>query len=158
MTDYPTLDVIVPGPCEPKGRPRVRRRGQHVRLYTPKVTEDYEERVAAYARLAAAELGGWVVGRRVPLRLEVEVVCRRPGRLWRKVDDNGERAPVTVRPDLDNYVKSILDGLQRAELFADDAQVVELSARKVYGRILDRENKGQEGPFARVRLSVVACL
>jgi hypothetical protein len=51
-----------------------------------------------------------------------------------------------------------LDGLQRAELFEDDAQVVELSARKVYGQILDRENKGQEGPFARVRLSVVAAL
>jgi Holliday junction resolvase RusA-like endonuclease len=116
MTAYPTLDLVIPGPCEPKGRPRVARRGAHVRLYTPKATEDYEERVAAYARLAAAELGGWVVGRRVPLRLEVEVVCRRPGRLWRRVDDNGERAPVCTRPDLDNYVKSILDPFVRVRL------------------------------------------
>ena len=55
MTEYPTLDLIVPGPCEPKGRPRVRRRGAHVRLYTPQATEAYEERVAAHARRAAAE-------------------------------------------------------------------------------------------------------
>ncbi len=158
MTEYPTLDLIVPGPCEPKGRPRVRRRGAHVRLYTPQATEAYEERIAAHARRAAAELGGWVVGRRVPLRLEVEVVCQRPKGLFRRIDDNGERAPKTTRPDLDNYVKSILDGLQRAQLFADDAQVVELAARKVYGRILDRKERAQEGPFARVRLSVIGML
>lgn len=158
MTTYPELAFAIPGPCEPKGRPRISRRGKGFRVHTPTKTLEYERKVAGYARLAARDVGGWKVGARVPLRLKVEIVCRRPVRLFRKVDDNGERPPKATRPDLDNYVKSILDGLQLAELFEDDAQVIEISARKVFGKILDRENKAEEGPFVWCVLSVVPAL
>ncbi len=36
------------------------------------------------------------------------------------------------RPDLDNLTKAVLDGLQ-GRVFSDDAQIVELVVRKVYG-------------------------
>lgn len=158
MTTFPELAFAIPGPCEPKGRPRISRRGKGFRVHTPTKTLEYERKVASYARLAARDVGGWKVGARVPLRLEVEVVCHRPKRLFRKVDDNGERPPKATRPDLDNYVKSILDGLQLAELFEDDAQVVEIAAKKQIAKILDRENTLQEGAFAWVVLSVVPAL
>ena len=39
---------------------------------------------------------------------------------------------VSVRPDLDNYVKLLLDVLNRW-FYVDDSQVVKLQAEKVYG-------------------------
>ncbi len=42
---------------------------------------------------------------------------------------------VSVRPDLDNYCKLLLDLLQgKDRYFIDDSQVVKLQAEKVYGR------------------------
>lgn len=43
------------------------------------------------------------------------------------------RAAPSVRPDLDKLLRAVLDGLAMAGAFADDAQVTEISARKVYG-------------------------
>lgn len=37
-----------------------------------------------------------------------------------------------VRPDLDNYIKSVLDGANGV-LWLDDAQIVSLMAKKLYG-------------------------
>lgn len=42
--------------------------------------------------------------------------------------------PHTVRPDADNLVKSLLDSLTRAGVWADDAQVYDLRVRKWRGR------------------------
>lgn len=39
--------------------------------------------------------------------------------------------PAPSRPDIDNYVKALFDGLN-GTVFADDAQVVDIRARKVY--------------------------
>lgn len=155
MTDYPTLSFVVSGDPVAKGRPRVARRGNQTMVYTDQTTRDFEQSVAAAARRAADDAGGWTVGRRVPLRLVVEVVCRRPKDRYRIADDNGERAPKTTRPDLDNYLKSLIDGLQGADLFADDAQIVEIQARKSYAQILNRRERASEGPFCWVSLSVL---
>ena len=40
---------------------------------------------------------------------------------------------VSVRPDLDNYCKLLLDVLNKG-FYVDDSQVVKLQAEKVYGR------------------------
>ena len=41
---------------------------------------------------------------------------------------------VSVRPDIDNYCKLLLDILQgKDRYFVDDSQVVKLQAEKVYG-------------------------
>lgn len=38
----------------------------------------------------------------------------------------------TVKPDLDKLVRAVLDGLTRAAVFIDDAQVIEIQATKCY--------------------------
>ena len=40
---------------------------------------------------------------------------------------------VSVRPDLDNYLKLLLDVMNKG-FYVDDSQVVKLQAEKVYGR------------------------
>lgn len=50
---------------------------------------------------------------------------------YRRVDANTDAIPVTKKPDIDNIVKSILDGLN-AVAFQDDKQVYSISAKKFY--------------------------
>ena len=45
-----------------------------------------------------------------------------------------EKIWADVRPDLDNLIKAILDGLQNARFFRDDARVVWIEARKQYSQ------------------------
>jgi hypothetical protein len=68
---FPVLSFIVPGEAVPKGRPRFFLRAGRVRVITPERTIAYEKRVAAAARAAAKALGGWTVGQRVPLAVDV---------------------------------------------------------------------------------------
>jgi Holliday junction resolvase RusA-like endonuclease len=52
--------------------------------------------------------------------------------------DNPQQLPspwATRRPDLDNYCKLMLDALQRAGFYNDDAQIVRLVASKVHGEV-----------------------
>ena len=59
-------------------------------------------------------------------------MLRRPGRLNRRSVDPGE-AWHSVRPDLDNLVKSALDALQLSgRFFRDDSQISVLNCRKYY--------------------------
>ena len=43
-----------------------------------------------------------------------------------------KRTYPTVKPDVDKLARAILDGITDAAIWADDAQVVELSIRKTY--------------------------
>jgi Holliday junction resolvase RusA-like endonuclease len=128
-----------------------------MRAVTPKKTREYEQLVEAYARRAAVEADGWRVGARVPLELEVLFVFRRPKNQFRICDEGGRSHKVT-KGDLDNHIKAVLDGLQSADLFADDAQVVSIKAEKAIGTILNRREKAAEAPFALVTLRVLPAL
>lgn len=154
---YPSLSFVVLGqPCA-KGRPRGARQGEGVRMYTPKRTRQYEARVAAAAREAAEAVGGWTVGARVPVRVEVRAIFDRPLRLFR-VKDGTERRPMTRRPDLDNVVKAVLDGIDQTAIWTDDAQVVEVVAVKEYAAILDRAARIAELPRVEVTILVLPLL
>ncbi len=56
----------------------------------------------------------------------------RTGKLKHMLKDNVPEYVVT-RPDVDNYVKYIMDILQ-PNFYKDDSQVVKLQAEKVYGK------------------------
>lgn len=72
---------------------------------------------------------GWTP-RTDPARVRVELVY--PARKRDKTE--GEiLIPHTARPDADNLVKSLLDALTRAGVWADDAQVWDLRVRKWRG-------------------------
>lgn len=106
--------IVIPGKPQPKERPRFNRATGKV--YTPKATKVYEQKVVAEA-LAA----------RCPLHrghLAVSIAL-----FW----------PDKRRRDVDNGVKAILDGLN-GRAWRDDAQIVQLLVTKRY----DKENPRAE--------------
>jgi Holliday junction resolvase RusA-like endonuclease len=116
------ISFSVPGRPIPTARPRVLRSG---RTFIPKRSKDAQQRVAK----AALEATG---GKR-PLfptqALSVGIVCCFPyskGTPKKRIED---WAPRTVRPDVDNLSKTILDGCNGI-LWADDAQIVEMTVSK----------------------------
>ncbi|MDO7788803.1 RusA family crossover junction endodeoxyribonuclease [Desulforamulus aquiferis] len=97
------VSFSIPGRPVPKQRPRVGKNGS---IYTPKNCKEYEKKVAEVA---------YTVFRRPyagPVALEINLfLTSRPG-------------------DLDNYVKSVSDGLNKIA-YLDDRQVVELKAKVI---------------------------
>lgn len=118
----PILRFTAPGKPVPKGRPRFVRvpRGQFVRAYTPERTLAFEERIAFYARKAA---------KKIPLPLDIPLCCR--VRIFFPMPKK-KRPVMDRRPDLENVVKAIWDGLEKGGIVKDDARFVELWCRKDY--------------------------
>lgn len=100
-----------------KGRPRVSRQG---RVYTPAKTAAFERDIQLLTQ-HLNPMGG-------ALTLKACFVCKRPKSLR---SAGGERVPKVTRPDIDNYLKALLDGLN-GSVFEDDAQLVELAGSKFY--------------------------
>tara|TARA_R110000822_G_scaffold63202_1_gene155455 strand:- start:264 stop:665 length:402 start_codon:yes stop_codon:yes gene_type:complete len=128
------LEFVVPGQPVAKGRPRMSKSGH---VFTPKKTKNYERLVAGLAKKQ------WMFEpMRGALKLQVTCVFARPKRLMRKADPQ-ERVWKIGRPDLDNCIKSVADGLH--VVMKDDAQIVWIEASKMYAA------KGEE-PCVIVRL------
>lgn len=118
-----TYTFTVPGPLQAKQRPRVvwdKRLVRHV-AYTPERTVAFQQKVAWMAKKAQVRL---LEG---PVSLTVTFYLHRPQRL------KGDPGPLPCpkRPDLDNLVKAVKDGLTKIA-WKDDAQVVRLEASKWY--------------------------
>ena len=119
-----TITVTVNGEVVAKGRPRMTRRGF---IYTPAATRKYE----AHARLAAQVAMGNRAPLHVPVRIELAVELPVPTSWSNKrqlAALAGAIAP-TSRPDIDNYVKTVLDAINTI-IVTDDALVVEVQAYK----------------------------
>lgn len=137
------IAFVVPGEPQGKGRARVGTIGGHARMFTPAKTVAYEGLIAHAAQLAmrgAAPLDG-------DCRLEVDIVCSVPaswsGKKRTQALAGGIRP--AKRPDADNIVKAVCDGMNGV-VWRDDVQAVEGSWRKVYG----------ETPGLRVRVASLA--
>ncbi len=116
-----------------KGRARIGRmaNGRPI-AFTPAATRKFEAVVRLNAQQAMAErapLDG-------PLSVSVLAVLPIPQSWSKKKQEaarSGEVRP-TSRPDVDNYAKAAIDACNEV-VFHDDAQVVDLSVRKVYGNV-----------------------
>ena len=104
-----------------KGRARVFRRGDHVGSYTPAKTKNAEQMIVYALRQELTTASQF--DKATPLRLEVTFYRSRPKSAPKKVT-----MPVT-RPDLDNYLKLILDAIS-GYLCPDDSQVTTILAKK----------------------------
>ena len=110
----------------PKGKARPRFANGHA--YTPKATRDYEKMIGSeYMAQDGRKFSG-------SLSLKVEAVFKIPEswtkkKKWEAID-KGKRPE--CRPDIDNIVKVVMDGLNGIA-YDDDSQVVEVSASKSYG-------------------------
>ena len=127
--------MTTPAPCrftvrgvpKPSPRPRARamqtKQGHHIaQVYAGKTDKDWKGLVAAAAREAwgdrPVEMG--------PVHLHVEFIFLRPKSVSVK-----KRPKHTVKPDLDNLIKSVQDALNGL-VWRDDAQVVRCRSYKDY--------------------------
>lgn len=112
-------------PLEPMGkqRPRIAKRGQFARAYTPPKTAQWEKDAAVVLR------AGW---RRAALEGAVRVVIRAYRKRTQYMNAKCRRAvsTCTSKPDIDNIAKIVLDAVVRARVLADDNQVVQLECSK----------------------------
>ncbi|CAN7339924.1 MULTISPECIES: RusA family crossover junction endodeoxyribonuclease [Paraburkholderia] len=125
------VSFTVDGEPVAKGRPRASRTDTGIRMRTPKKTKSYESKIRAAA--TAAMFGGIPFGR--PVSLKVEIYLPIPAS-WPKARQTKAAQDVvraTNKPDADNVVKAVKDAMNEI-VYEDDSQVVELSARKRYGR------------------------
>lgn len=120
----------VPGEPVAKGRARAFVRAGRVAHYTPSKTANYESRVATFAKqaMAGAEPFSGAVALSVVARFSIPASWSKKRR--QAAMDGLEH--VTKRPDLDNVLKAIKDGMNGIA-WLDDSQVVRLvDCRKVY--------------------------
>lgn len=91
------VEVTIDGEPVAKERPR---KGKNGNFYTPKATKDYEDLIAWYVA-GKKSFGG-------PVKVTV-CFCTK-----------------NTKADGDNFLKSLLDGLQKGGLFRNDNQVVDV--------------------------------
>lgn len=127
------IEFHVPGKPEGKGRPRAGKSfGGHARLYTPQKTLAYEGLIAFAGQQAMA-------GRKLltgPVVAFLTITLGIPSSWSKKRRQealSGFLHP-TKKPDTDNCIKAIFDGLNGI-VWVDDVQVVEVIARKCYGEV-----------------------
>jgi Holliday junction resolvase RusA-like endonuclease len=107
---------VVEAKPRPKGRPRFAKG----RAYTPPETVAFENAVAAAWRASG---GPMFLG---PVEVDIKFHADRVEVTVRELDPE---AKSSLRGDVDNYIKSTLDGLN-AVAFPDDKQVLTVRATK----------------------------
>lgn len=123
------ITFTVPGDPVGKGRPRATTIGGHARMYTPAKTAAYEQLVAVYASAAMKKAPLL----EHPVRLRLGIYCKVPG-TWskkRRADALAGIERPAKKPDLDNIVKALADGMNGI-VWVDDSQIVELVCSKHY--------------------------
>ncbi len=120
------MTFIIEGKPQPKERPRSGKNG----FYTPSKTKAYEERV----KWAYKEAGGRLHNEAVRMSIVIERSVPKGTGKKNKFFMLNNRIKPTTRPDVDNCVKSIMDGLNGVA-YPDDGYVTELTVKKCYGEI-----------------------
>jgi len=125
------LCISIPGQPVAKGRARFTTVGGFARAYTPAHTRDYETVVREAARKAMAEEA--IMGFRDAVSVEITAYIAIPASWSKKKRALAafNEIKVVSRPDLDNYIKAALDGMNGV-VFNDDSQIVHLIAAKKY--------------------------
>ena len=132
MSNFNPVTFLVPGEPVGKGRPRIGKVGAHARMFTPAKTASYEGLIA----LAGTEA---MAGRMLlegAVMVEMRIVLAIPQSMSKKrkaMAVAGELFP-TKKPDMDNVIKAIYDGLNGV-VWKDDVQVVDAFVRKRYGEV-----------------------
>jgi Holliday junction resolvase RusA-like endonuclease len=116
----------------PKGRPRFSTRGKFPVAYTPEKTKNYESDVGMMAKAA--------MGSSEPLEGALEafiyVTFPVPASYSKKRTEAclGNSEKHTKKPDLDNVIKSVIDGMDKI-VFENDSQITSIHSTKVYGEV-----------------------
>lgn len=130
MKEMNKISFEVEGEIIPKRRPRWGR----THMYTPAATKSYEELIGHLGKAAFMNASQDMFAEEVGVLIEIHL---EPPTRWNeeKTHDalSGKILPVTTRKDIDNVVKSVLDGLNKIA-YKDDKQICDLMAYKRYGQ------------------------
>ena len=122
----------VPGAPVGKGRGRIVRKGKHMGIASAEKTVSYEGLVAHTAQAAMAGRPLILGPCAVTLRMWLPIAAS-----WSKTKQAealaGKLLPA-VKPDMDNVIKAIYDGMNGV-VWRDDVQAVDLAVTKRYGAI-----------------------
>lgn len=129
MRDLKPVAFVVPGEPVGKGRPRIGKVGNHARMFTPAKTASYEGLIAHAGQQAMA-------GRQLldgPVMVEMHIGLSIPQSMSKKRKAQAIAGQIfpTKKPDMDNVIKAIYDGLNGV-VWRDDVQVVDAHVRKRY--------------------------
>ena len=112
-----------------KGRPRFARQGTFVKTYTDSKTLTYEKSIQTYAKQAMGSTSPLIGAVAAYLHIGIPIPPSY-SKTRRIACINGDERP-TKKPDIDNIVKAVLDGMNGI-VYLDDKQVVDLHLTKVY--------------------------
>lgn len=121
MTDTPNANVLsffIVGVPKPQARPKFARMGKFVRTYSPK-TDWYGICYGAALQHRRQAYTG-------PLGISLTFVLPRPKSAPKRV------IWPAVRPDIDNYIKAVMDAFTQAGMWKDDGLICQLNSNKVY--------------------------
>lgn len=115
-----------------KGRPRVSRRGNYVHTYTPEKTRNFEDAIRFEFMAGNCETMP-VYDREVSLKANILIGVSIPKSYpkYKQALCRCRMIAPNKKPDIDNILKSIFDALN-GYAFADDVQIVQIFAEKVY--------------------------
>jgi len=154
------IAIEIPGIPVAKARPRSKiitpksGKSPFVTHYTPKKTSNFENKVAYGFRKKYC--GPPTEG---PCAIEIKMYFPIP-KAWpkyKKKEALEKPVPVIKRPDIDNLIKSILDGLNSVA-YLDDNQVYKIECSKWYGieprteiyiDFINNEQGGQSNDYSR---------
>ena len=125
------VTIHIAGEPVAQGRPRFTTVHGSPRAVDPKKSKDFKYLMRLAADTAMTEKG--LVPTEKPLSVTMKVT-KLPPKSWSKKKlkrlEDGGIIPIIVKPDMDNYVKT-LDGLNGI-VWADDNQIWDMHARKFY--------------------------
>ena len=118
----------IPGNIQPQERPKFSTFGGHVRAVDPIKSRDFKQ----FVKMVAAEHAPAALIE-TEIRLFVDIYRPIPSSLSKKkkADAIAGILRPTKKPDLNNLVKGIKDGMSKV-IWKDDAQIVEMTVRKFY--------------------------
>jgi len=124
--------IVISGSPVAKPRPRATStKTGKIRMYTPKKSKNFEYLVRQRAEKIYKQ------PLKCPISIKITFLVHRPKKIIWKTKPM-PRVPCDCRPDLDNLIKSIEDGLNGVA-FVDDGQIAHIEASKLY-------HAGDEGP------------
>lgn len=114
----------IPGKPEGKGRPRFTQTGH---AYTPQKTRDYEKLVAECFQSAGGKMADGYIELKVTAKMPVPKTAPKK----KRAEMLGGKILPAVKPDFDNVLKIVADGLNGVA-YKDDAMICKASIEKVY--------------------------
>ncbi len=127
------VEFTIPGEPKGKGRPRFARTGKYVRTYTPQDTVNYENLVKLEYQNTGTDV---FFEKDEPIYMQVYAYYSIPKSASKKKRQQMIDCEIrpTKKPDSDNILKAVCDGLNGVA-YVDDTQIVDTVIRRFYSEI-----------------------